>query len=328
MTTVLSQMGDRITGEIADTFPDLDVRAIGTGDALEDDAAGEVLLTSYWFAPGLPDALRTGRPLGPQLRHRRGPLPVRSAAPRPGADLFPGRRGRAHLRMGDHPNAGLREAAAGVLDHRAPGATGTWPSSARSRAATSASSASAASARPWPGGRCPSAAEVRPTGGGPILRRTTRGRDRHRSAGDRRVVRPPDRDRPRHARRPSTSSDRPCSSGSARAPTLSTSPAAPWSTRTPCAPALDEGRVARASLDTVEARAASRGPLALRTPAGPPQRPHLVELTRGLRPHPRYLPRGTGSLGIRRDPGQRGRPGRRVLSGSFRPAPFIADFPA
>ena len=60
MTTVLSQMGERITGEIAAAFPDLDVRSIGTGDALEDDAAGEVLLTSHWFAQDFPTLFGRG----------------------------------------------------------------------------------------------------------------------------------------------------------------------------------------------------------------------------------------------------------------------------
>lgn len=60
MTTVLSQMGERITGEIEAAFPDLDVRSIGTGDALEDDAAGEVLLTSHWFAQDFPTLFGRG----------------------------------------------------------------------------------------------------------------------------------------------------------------------------------------------------------------------------------------------------------------------------
>ena len=60
MTTVLSQMGERITGEIAAAFPDLDLRSIGTGEALEDDAAGEVLLTSHWFAQDFPTLFARG----------------------------------------------------------------------------------------------------------------------------------------------------------------------------------------------------------------------------------------------------------------------------
>jgi len=60
VTTVLSQMGERITGEIAAAFPDLDVRSIGTGEALEDDAAGEVLLTSHWFAQDFPTLFARG----------------------------------------------------------------------------------------------------------------------------------------------------------------------------------------------------------------------------------------------------------------------------
>ncbi len=47
-------MGRRITGEIAAAFPDLDVRSIGSGEGLEDDAAGEVLVTSHWFAGDFP----------------------------------------------------------------------------------------------------------------------------------------------------------------------------------------------------------------------------------------------------------------------------------
>ena len=54
MTTVLCQLGDRITGEIAAAFPDVTVRAIGSGDALQDDAMGEVLVTSHFFEADLP----------------------------------------------------------------------------------------------------------------------------------------------------------------------------------------------------------------------------------------------------------------------------------
>ena len=54
LTTVLNQLGHRISGEIAEAFPDVDVRTVGSGDALEEDAAGEVLLTSHWFAHDLP----------------------------------------------------------------------------------------------------------------------------------------------------------------------------------------------------------------------------------------------------------------------------------
>ncbi len=60
MTTVLCQLGRRITGEIADAFPDLDVRSIGSGEGLEDDAAGEVLVTSHWFAADFPTLFDRG----------------------------------------------------------------------------------------------------------------------------------------------------------------------------------------------------------------------------------------------------------------------------
>ena len=51
MTTVLCQMGERITGEIAAAFPEVTVVSVGSGDALAgDDTAGEVLLTSHFFA--------------------------------------------------------------------------------------------------------------------------------------------------------------------------------------------------------------------------------------------------------------------------------------
>ena len=60
MTTVLCQMGERITGEIATAYPEATVRSIGTGEALEADAAGEVLLTSHFFAEDLPTLLGRG----------------------------------------------------------------------------------------------------------------------------------------------------------------------------------------------------------------------------------------------------------------------------
>lgn len=60
MTTVLCQLGGRIAGEIAAAFPDVTVRAIGSGDALEDDAVGEVLVTSHFFAADLPALVDRG----------------------------------------------------------------------------------------------------------------------------------------------------------------------------------------------------------------------------------------------------------------------------
>jgi phosphoglycerate dehydrogenase-like enzyme len=54
LTTVLNQLGDRISGEIESAFPDVEVRTIGSGDGLEDDAVGEVLLTSHFFAQDFP----------------------------------------------------------------------------------------------------------------------------------------------------------------------------------------------------------------------------------------------------------------------------------
>ena len=60
MTTVLCQLGHRISGEIADAFPDLEVLAIGSGESLEDDASGEVLVTSHWFEHDFPALLDRG----------------------------------------------------------------------------------------------------------------------------------------------------------------------------------------------------------------------------------------------------------------------------
>jgi len=60
VTTVLCQLGGRIAGEIAAAFPDVTVRAIGSGDALEDDAVGEVLVTSHFFAADLPALVDRG----------------------------------------------------------------------------------------------------------------------------------------------------------------------------------------------------------------------------------------------------------------------------
>ena len=60
MTTVLCQLGHRISGEIAEAFPAVEVRAIGSGDGLEDDAAGEVLVTSYFFEQDFPTLFDRG----------------------------------------------------------------------------------------------------------------------------------------------------------------------------------------------------------------------------------------------------------------------------
>jgi len=60
VTTVLCQMGERIADEIAAAFPNVTVRSIGSGDGLEDDAAGEVLLSSHFFAHDFPALFRRG----------------------------------------------------------------------------------------------------------------------------------------------------------------------------------------------------------------------------------------------------------------------------
>jgi phosphoglycerate dehydrogenase-like enzyme len=60
VTTVLCQLGERITGEIAAAFPNVTVCAIGSGDALEDDATGEVLVTSHFFEADLPTLVGRG----------------------------------------------------------------------------------------------------------------------------------------------------------------------------------------------------------------------------------------------------------------------------
>ncbi len=54
LTTVLCQLGHRISEQIADAFPEVDVRTVGTGEDLEPDAEGEVLVTSHYFAQDLP----------------------------------------------------------------------------------------------------------------------------------------------------------------------------------------------------------------------------------------------------------------------------------
>lgn len=59
-TTVLCQMGERISGVVADAFPAVEVRSVGSGDALEADAAGEVLLTSHFFGADLATLLGRG----------------------------------------------------------------------------------------------------------------------------------------------------------------------------------------------------------------------------------------------------------------------------
>lgn len=60
MTTVLCQLGRRITGQIAAAFPELDVRSIGSGEGLEDDATGEVLVTAHWFDQDFPTLFDRG----------------------------------------------------------------------------------------------------------------------------------------------------------------------------------------------------------------------------------------------------------------------------
>ncbi len=53
-TVVLCQLGEKIAGRIAEAFPSVEVRAIGHGEGLEADAAGEVLLTAAYFPDDLP----------------------------------------------------------------------------------------------------------------------------------------------------------------------------------------------------------------------------------------------------------------------------------
>lgn len=60
MTTVLCQLGERISGQIAAAFPDVTVRSIGSGDFLEEDATGEVLVSSHWFAGDFPTLFDRG----------------------------------------------------------------------------------------------------------------------------------------------------------------------------------------------------------------------------------------------------------------------------
>lgn len=60
LTTVLCQLGHRISGEIAAAAPSVDVIAVGSGDGLEPDARGEVLVTSHWFEQDFPELLGRG----------------------------------------------------------------------------------------------------------------------------------------------------------------------------------------------------------------------------------------------------------------------------
>ncbi len=60
MTIVLCQLGGRITGEIAAAFPDVTVRSVGSGEAIEDDATGDVLVTSHFFEADLPTLVDRG----------------------------------------------------------------------------------------------------------------------------------------------------------------------------------------------------------------------------------------------------------------------------
>jgi phosphoglycerate dehydrogenase-like enzyme len=60
MTTVLCQLGRRMASEIAERCPTVDVQAISGGDDLDPDAVGEVLVTSHLFATDLPELARRG----------------------------------------------------------------------------------------------------------------------------------------------------------------------------------------------------------------------------------------------------------------------------
>ncbi len=57
MTTVLCQLGDRFAQMVKDAVPSVEVEVIGSGDSLPADAHGDVLLTSFFFAGDLPTLL-------------------------------------------------------------------------------------------------------------------------------------------------------------------------------------------------------------------------------------------------------------------------------
>jgi phosphoglycerate dehydrogenase-like enzyme len=60
VTTVLCQLGERFGRRVKEAVPNVEVRVIGSGDDLPGDATGEVLLTSFFFADDLPILLANG----------------------------------------------------------------------------------------------------------------------------------------------------------------------------------------------------------------------------------------------------------------------------
>ena len=92
--------------------------------------------------------------------------------------------------------------------------------------------------------------------------------------------------------------------------------------------ALDDGRVALASLDCVAPEPLPAGPLALRAPARAPLAPHLLEHARRLRSPDRALRREPAPLARGRAAAPRRRPRARLLSAeAHRHAPRAVDEP-
>ncbi len=170
-----------------------------------------------------------------------------------------GASGPGHRRVRAGMHAGVREAAPRDVGHRTPRASGTWPRSGASRAAPSASSASAPSARRWPTRALAFDMEVRrpPSDVLGLLRSTgvTARRESRTTSSPARTTwsSPPRRrrDRPPDRRRRLGQRE-------ARGPPGQRRRGAPSSTRTRCVRALDDGRVAMASLDVGRARTPAR----------------------------------------------------------------------
>jgi phosphoglycerate dehydrogenase-like enzyme len=60
LSVVLCQLGHQIADQVRTAFPGVEVRTIGSGPSLEDDATGDVLLTSFWSNADLPVLLDRG----------------------------------------------------------------------------------------------------------------------------------------------------------------------------------------------------------------------------------------------------------------------------
>ncbi len=312
MTVVLCQFGRRLAAEIGERCPTVEVRAIGTGDALEDDAAGEVLVTSHHFAKDLPVLAERGV----RWIHNFGT----------GVDGFPFDQLTDGQVLTCSRGAGAEPISEWVItqllafEKRLPQSWITEPPEHWNQADLGSLAGShvgiiglggigeAVARRVLPFGAEVQAYRRRPLpAADPGVEVVT---DLLAMAewADHLVVTAPATPETHHLVGPALFEV--LGPGAHVVNIARGSPHRPGR-----APGRSRRRPGRARLaGHGRPRTAARGPLALRPPAGPPQPPHLVELARGLRPHPGDLLRGAGPLGGGRTAPERRRRGSRVLT--------------